>query len=36
MGLRLVGYYISVKRAESERLMAMSEQPRRLWLLEKY
>ncbi|KAJ5594339.1 uncharacterized protein N7459_000547 [Penicillium hispanicum] len=36
LGPNLVRNYITVKRAESARLMAMSEQKRRLWLLERY
>lgn len=36
MGPQLVSYYISVKRAESERLLAMTDESRRFWLLERY
>jgi glutamine synthetase len=36
LGAELVRNYITVKRAESVRLQAMSEEKRRLWLLERY
>ncbi|KAJ5153177.1 uncharacterized protein N7482_009655 [Penicillium canariense] len=36
MGHEIVQNYLSVKRAESKRLLAMPDEERRLWLLERY
>lgn len=36
LGRELVRNYLSVKRAESERLQGMADDKRRLWLLERY
>ncbi|OQE15369.1 hypothetical protein PENFLA_c032G10213 [Penicillium flavigenum] len=36
LGLNLVSGYLTAKRAESARLLSISEEERRLWLLERY
>lgn len=36
LGREIVQNYLSVKRAESERLQKMADEERRLWLLERY
>lgn len=36
LGPELVKNYLIVKRAESARLQAMSDEDRRMWLLERY
>jgi len=36
LGTELVQNYLSVKRAESERLQSMADDKRELWLLERY
>lgn len=36
LGSIFVGNFVTVKRAELERLLAMPEEDRRVWLLEKF